>query len=898
MHKFSRTLLLAGVLAFGTLSAACGDKVTVAGPGGAQGVQLVTVTPPSATIAIGESIILSGQVTADAASAKTVTWSSSNAAVATVDQAGKVTGVKAGTASITATSTADASKAASSVVTVSSVGGPVAPQVSISTVNQGGAPAILTNVANQLDVTLLATGGAGTIELFLAPAANCSTNTIAATDVRVAQQTTVASQSGPITLSFNTAAVTANKAQFPNGQYCIKSRLTTATGTAIATNVVPLTLNNANTFAGTLTFTSQTGGPTTAVSSLNGLNYNQGTLTATITPVIFTTASPVALISGSFSRNGEQAGGASPGAVTFTNVPVTNGVATIVLADTLGAAAATSIYQYTSLSGGDNLTINSATDAAGNPITVGTGTVTGAQGVRIDNDIPLLGAATFTVNAPNGYVGSAYLFSSGTTNGSTITDTRGGVQGVGGVTTTYWVGAAGSAAFTTPNSCDVTALTAATDVAALANTVNTTTDAVKVIVSDALGNKVCQDVIVTTNAGPTATFGVDKIAPQAVATTANSGASNATGYTTGSAKNFSFIYNDSGSAGFSITQPLTGTLIRNAFSAVVATAADCQLGTYNATAKTCVAAPITITNTFGTPPNAGGSISMTNGTAGAAGSSAYYTITVTPVDQAGNVGPVVTRIAAYDTIAPTIATPASPAAIVPLASATLSGAATDNLDLATSKGDLVYATAPFPIQGPAPVSFGALFDATLVKSATASVTLPNVYRGLQSTTAGVIQANAATPTGTITVTDVGTNAVTSGAAPIPTTTASTNILQSTAVTFAVTPTSAAPATSQASTVLTVNLSGAATDIPFQSQPFSALDLYKVVGSELVLVSTKPTTTINDYTTTTTNAGATRVYTYTLPGVALTAAATNTFYVVGVTAAGDAVISPAITVTNP
>ncbi|HEV7992243.1 MAG TPA: Ig-like domain-containing protein [Gemmatimonadaceae bacterium] len=895
MHKFSRTLLVAGVLAFGTLSAACGDKVTVGG-GSGQGVQLVTVTPPSATIAVGESIILSGQVTADAASAKTVTWSSSNQAVASVDQAGKVTGVKAGTASITATSTADASKAASSVITVAAGGGPTPPQVSISTVNQGGAPAILTNVANQLDVTLLATGGAGTIELFLAPQANCSSNTIAATDVRVAQQTTVASQSGPITLSFNTAAVTNNKAQFPNGQYCIKSRLTTAVGTAVATNIVPLTLNNANTFAGTLTFVSQTGGPTSAVSSINGLNYNQGTLTATITPVIFTTASPVALISGSLSLNGEQAGAPAPGAITFTNLAVTNGVATIVFTDT-ALVGSNSIFQYTSLPGGDNLTINSATDAAGNPITVGAGTVTGATGVRIDNDIPLNAGATYTVNAPNGYVGSAYLFSSGTA-GTAAADTRGGVNGVGGVTTTYYVGAAGSTAFTTPNSCDVTALTAATSGSSLANTVNTTTDAVKVVVSDALGNKVCQDVVVTTNVGPTATFGVDKIAPNAVATTLNNGAANATGYTTGSAKNFSFIYNDSGSAGFSITQPLTGTLIRNAFSAVVATAADCQLGTYNATAKTCVSAPITITNTFGTPPNAGGSVNMTNGTAGAAGSSAYYTITVTPVDQAGNVGPVVTRIAAYDTIAPTIATPASPAAIVPLASATLSGAATDNLDLATSKGDLVFATAPFPIQGPAPTSFGALFDATLVKSATASVTLPNVYRGLQSTTAGVIAANAALPTGTITVTDVGTNAVTSTAAAIPTTTASTNILQSTAVTIAVTPTSAAPATTQASTILTYNLSGAATDIPFQSQPFSALDLYKVVGGELVLVSTKPTTTVNDYTTTTTNAGATRVYTYTLPGVALTAAATNTFYVVGVTAAGDAVISPAIVVTNP
>jgi len=893
MHKFSRTLLLAGVLALGTLSAACGDKVTVAGPGGPAGVSLVTVTPPSATIAVGESIILSGQVTADAASAKTVTWSSSNATVATVDQAGKVTGVKAGTASITATATADATKAASSVVTVSSVGGPVAPQVSISTVNQGGAPAILTNVAKQLDVTLLATGGAGTIELFLAPQANCASNTIAATDVRVAQQTTVASQSGPITLSFNTAAVVANAAQFPNGQYCIKSRLTTATGTAIATNVVPLTLNNLNRFAGTLQFASQTGGPTSAVSSLNGLNYNQGTLTATITPVIFTTASPVALISGSLSLNGEQAGVAAPGAIAFTNLAVTSGVATIVFTDT-SAAGSNSIFQYTSLAGGDNLTITSATDAAGNPITVGLGSVTGATGVRIDNDIPDNTAALYTVNAPNGYVGNAYKFSSGTT-GTAAADTRGGVQGVGGVTTTYWVGAAGSAAFTTANSCDVTALTAAPNGAALANTVNTTTDAVKVVVSDALGNKICQDVTITTLSGPTLTFGVDLISPLATAVTTNNGASNATGYNV--TKNFSFVYNDSGSAGFSSTQPLTGTLTRNFFTAGTSLVADCLLGTYNATAKTCVAAPITVTSTFGTPPTLGGSVEFTNSTAVAG----YYTITATPVDQAGNIGNVVTRIAAFDAVAPAVAAPtqSAPNPVVALAAATVAATATDNFDLATYKGNLVYASAPAPFQGPAAGSFGTTFDATYVTSGTATVSLPNVYRGLQNTAGGVVAAGAATPTATITVTDVGTNSATSSAVAIATTTASADILTSTAITFAVTPTSAAPATAQASTTLTINLSGAFADIPFQSQPFATVEVYKLVSGELVKVATIPQTA---QTYTTTNNGVTRFYTYVIPGVALASSATaptvNTFYVVGVAPTGDAVISPAVTVTNP
>jgi len=532
----------------------------------------------------------------------------------------------------------------------------------------------------------------------------------------------------------------------------------------------------------------------------------------------------------------------------------------------------------------------------GNPISIPTPVaIAVGSGIRVDNDIPLNAGATYTVIANNGYVGAAYSFASGT-GGVAASDSAGAlpgigkIPGVGGVTTTYYVGAAGSSAFATPNSCDITNLTIASTGAALANTTAATADAAKVIVSDALGNKICTDIAVTTLAGPSATFGVDKIAPIAVATTANSGAAASTGYTTGSAKNFSFVINDSGSANYSATQPLVGTLVRNF---TITQASDCQLGTYNNTNKTCVAAPITVAS-FGTPPNAGGSVSMTNGTAGTANSNAYYTITVTPVDLAGNVGAPVTRIAAYDTIAPVVAAPAS-AAVTPLGSVTLTGAATDNLDLATAKGDLLYATAPLPIAGPAATSFGTLFDPTLVKSATASATIANVYRGLQSTTAGIIQGNTAPPAGTLTVTDVGTNSFTSPSAPITTTSAAANILTTSSITFAVTPTSAAPATSQTSTTLTVNLSGPAADITFQSQPFAQVDVYKQVGSELVLVASIQQT-INTYTSAT--VGLTHFYTYVLTGLPLTAAATNNFYVVGASASGDAVISPVVTVTNP
>ena len=67
--------------------------------------------------AIGESITLSATVLPDNAANKNVEWSSDNTAVATVDNAGKVTAVGAGSANITVT-TADQGKTASCTITV------------------------------------------------------------------------------------------------------------------------------------------------------------------------------------------------------------------------------------------------------------------------------------------------------------------------------------------------------------------------------------------------------------------------------------------------------------------------------------------------------------------------------------------------------------------------------------------------------------------------------------------------------------------------------------------------------------------------------------------------------------------------------------------------------------
>ena len=78
----------------------------------------ISLTPQAKTLNVGESFILSPAVLPETADDKSVTWSSSNAAVASVNTWGKVTALKRGTATITATTKDGSNLSASCVVTV------------------------------------------------------------------------------------------------------------------------------------------------------------------------------------------------------------------------------------------------------------------------------------------------------------------------------------------------------------------------------------------------------------------------------------------------------------------------------------------------------------------------------------------------------------------------------------------------------------------------------------------------------------------------------------------------------------------------------------------------------------------------------------------------------------
>lgn len=84
----------------------------------AKPVESVTLSKQTASIEEGGTLNLTASVLPADAADKSVTWQSDNTSVAVVDENGKVTGVKAGTATITATSKSDATKSASCKVTV------------------------------------------------------------------------------------------------------------------------------------------------------------------------------------------------------------------------------------------------------------------------------------------------------------------------------------------------------------------------------------------------------------------------------------------------------------------------------------------------------------------------------------------------------------------------------------------------------------------------------------------------------------------------------------------------------------------------------------------------------------------------------------------------------------
>lgn len=96
----------------------------------------VSVGPATLSIARGDNGQLTATVTVGNNASQQVVWSSSNETVATVNQAGRVTGVAAGNATIRATAQADATKFAEAQVTVTAPAFPLVASVTATTESQ------------------------------------------------------------------------------------------------------------------------------------------------------------------------------------------------------------------------------------------------------------------------------------------------------------------------------------------------------------------------------------------------------------------------------------------------------------------------------------------------------------------------------------------------------------------------------------------------------------------------------------------------------------------------------------------------------------------------------------------------------------------------------------------
>ncbi|MEP6621649.1 MAG: Ig-like domain-containing protein [bacterium] len=726
MHKVSRSLLLAGVLAFGTLTAACGDKVNIVQPPNATGVQSVVVSPPSATIQIGaaNAIQLAVSVTADASTAKTVTWTTSSAAVATVSATGLVTGVAAGTVTITATSTADASKASASAITVGS-GGTTVNTVAISSVTQGGLniPVNLAATAGQIDVTLFVSGPGGTLNLIQ----NCSaTPTTATGDVIVAQQQVAGSQNqSPVTLSYNTAATgtvtggvavpsaTSTTPLYLNGPCVIKASL----GTAVATNVTPITLANVSFYRATVAWSG-----TPAISSINNLLYQNGDGNVTITPINYVSAAPLAFISGTFAgrpfTNLTPAAGTQTFTVNFPSAVVAQGT----------TVPATSISQYTSASTGDFLFVTASVTAGGQP---GFTTVASSFGpFRVDNQAPaaptnaVINTTTNFLNASYAFAPSAATYVSGTDAGvdSDVIVFGAAASTVAGLTgnTNYGVPAGQGVGATQCSQTGWTTVTSGNDLAnSLAGISNQYR--VRVFETDKLGNIRCADLTSPAGLGnTTGFFGIDKQAPTLAQT---GGPASGSVIVTGTQNSFAF---QDSISGFVLNHQVQYSLYRG----FTASTANCVAINDGINAPTTGTTATLCAVTANNGPNV-----VLDGNSGTQG---YYNLTAKSVDQAGNASPTLAFVYLLDNTAPVVQGISIPQNLVGGAPVTFSSTATDNVDLASTNFNITYSAATAGANlFYAGQTYGTKFTAAGVVTTTpVAATVPFFIQQLQATTAG------------------------------------------------------------------------------------------------------------------------------------------------------------------
>ena len=355
--KVLRYSALAAVAMF---AAACGDKVTVAGPTAVTltstttttttpvvpgKVNSISVAPAAVTLAVGQAVTLVAAVNADAGVATTHTWSTSDATKVTVSTAGLVTAVAAtpGVA-ICATSTVNVGVKGCGSVVVTAATAVTPATVTIAGVFGTSLTAPITPTSVRGVVTVQANVDPGTqvvTKVYLrlgttvvdsqiltaaqSAALRYASENAGATTAEVDQ----AEVSSTILLSVNTAAYNAttgavsflNSASQALSVQLFTSGVTTAASTA--TYSTSLTLDNLDIVLGSWTW------PTGSVIANDAAGYSWrsfkgGNASLTITPVLYTGKTVNSLTASYVYFSNSLAWGATSGAATTTSAGYCN----------------------------------------------------------------------------------------------------------------------------------------------------------------------------------------------------------------------------------------------------------------------------------------------------------------------------------------------------------------------------------------------------------------------------------------------------------------------------------------------------------------------------------------------------------------------------------------------
>ena len=645
----------------------------------------VTVTPSQFDLAVGGTRQLVAQVSGT--TNQSVTWSSDDPQVASVSNTGLVTGVSDGTTIIRATSVANPQAVGTAAVTVSRITGEIV--IQRITAGNTNVPVNPNAIVGQIDVTVefSAPQGSGVtgVKVLVDDQEICSQSV---SDASLGDEAgALATMVCPIiTNAFNPET---GEPAFLNGQYTIGAQLVTSAGAVNAQANQTVTFANVDTWVLSVTTDGN------EAFDNGGLLWHSGNVTVTGLPVLYS------------GRQVERASFTIAG-VTRTDTDGSDGFS---VTFPNSAAQPNNVAGVNTGPAGSNPTVNGAVYVGGQPAptTVGAWTVNGNAGapLRLDNQIPVVGTLVLPDQTAtraccsNNWVGPDYVFDNQNASAGHSD------AGVGVVEVTIY------AARATASNNSANAVVSGGEVvetgADLAPSTLNTEYRIAKRVCDALNN--CANVLLSGNGSlnPGTTIGVDHQAPN-FAYHNNSVAdkaifNNATG---APAANFQTVGTDdvSGFAGTPVVRRVYRNFITNQQTQCIA--GNFAQNTCNATLDDFVEA---------VPVNDG-----------------YYTHEAFVRDQAGNVGPSLTRTVLVDLTNPSAGNISIPTTLTGGVPATFTATATDNLDLGESDFRLAFgALGAFPFGAPTPI--GTAFDADLTTSANVQATFAFV-RALETTGAG------------------------------------------------------------------------------------------------------------------------------------------------------------------